>query len=70
MPNAQTCKIDSKLIWTYFSLTLKDYDEYISSGFLALQRNLDRAFIEVSTEGQSPEFIEVRAKLVVNRTWE
>lgn len=55
--------IGAKVIWSRRLFISKDYDEYISSGFLALQWNLDRAFIEVSTEGQSPEFIEVRATL-------
>lgn len=45
-----------------FALISLDFDEYIRSGFAALQRNLDRAFIETWTEGQSPEFVQVSAK--------
>lgn len=47
-----------------FFMTQIDVDEYIDSGFLALQRSIDKAFIELSTDQHRHEF-QVNTQFIV-----
>lgn len=50
-----------------FYVAMKEVDEYIDSGFLALQQGLDRSFLEMVVGADSTDSVEVVIEMIADR---